>query len=288
MTPLLWAYVSADARRWRPYVIAIAPRSSGSPTSRSSSRCSASTSPSAGIAVSGCITAVVGAAWFVFVVAVMIPGFAGGGTVFGPLYGDLGATPLEVAGTAFEHPGKIVDQLGRAKPDRYARDLLAPYGFVPLLGVPALTLGLPQNAISLLSDRDFTAIRSTTRTTRRCPSSPSRSRWSRAWRSSRRRRPSLRSPVLAVVTGSALAASVVWGPLPFGVRYHHYWVADHDPLRPRQGGRRCASRSARRGQRAYLLLCRILRSARSSNRFPTLGDRCSTGSRALLALTPPS
>ncbi len=231
MTPLLWAYVSADARRWRPYVIAIALAIIWKSDV-------ALLVAVLGVYVAirwhrriGVITAIFGAAWFVFVVAVMIPGFAGGGTVFGPLYGDLGATPLEVAGTAFQHPGKIVRQLGRAKPDRYARDLLAPYGFVPLLGAPALTLGLPQNAISLLSDRDFTRDPFDNPHYQALPLVALTLALVEGVAFISRRRPSLRSPVLAAVTGSALAATVAWGPLPIGVRYHHYWVADHDPLR---------------------------------------------------------
>ena len=266
MTPLLWAYVSADARRWRPYVIAIALAIIWKSDV-------ALFVAVLGIYVAirwhrriGVITAIVGAAWFVFVVAVMIPGFAGGGTVFGPLYGDLGATPLEVAGTAFQHPGKIVHQLGRAKPDRYARDLLAPYGFVPLLGAPALTLGLPQNAISLLSDREFTRDPFDNPHYQALPLVALTLALVEGVAFISRRRPSLRSPVLAVVTGSALAASVAWGPLPIGVRYHHYWVADHDPLRhakelavalpgcPRRRQRAISPRAASRAARRRLLV----------------------------------
>jgi uncharacterized membrane protein len=94
--------------------------------------------------------------WFAVFALWMVPAVAGGGTVYGPLYGSLGDTPGEVVRTAFTDPGAVVDRLTQNDALGYARDLLAPMGFSPLAAPLVLLLGLPQALINLLSTANFT------------------------------------------------------------------------------------------------------------------------------------
>src|SRR4029453_7518480 len=104
----------------------------------------------------GLETLALAALWFVAMVSVVIPHYSGGGTVFGPLYGDLGDTPFEVAQTGLAHPSQVTDRVVENRPHRYFRDLLAPYGFVPVLAPGTMALAAPQFAINLLALPKFT------------------------------------------------------------------------------------------------------------------------------------
>jgi uncharacterized membrane protein len=101
-------------------------------------------------------TMALGAVWFLVFAVWFVPREAGGKTVYGGLYGSLGDTPAQVMNTAIVHPGEVIDRLKKNDAASYGRDLVAPYGFVPLAAPEALLSGLPQVAINALSTADFT------------------------------------------------------------------------------------------------------------------------------------
>jgi uncharacterized membrane protein len=203
--------------------------------------------------------------WFTLTVGVMIPRNSGGGTVFGPLYGDLGDTPLDVAKTAVTDPAKVVRRVGEHEPVRYGRDLLAPYGMVPLLSPAPLLIGVPQAVINVLSDLAFTrewrdnhhyqALPMVAMAIALVEAVGWLDRRSTGWlgRASARRRGRSGGPerpktgtidsqngrgvrvagvVTAFVVATSFAATVAWGPLPpFTTQFAHYWSADGDPAR---------------------------------------------------------
>jgi uncharacterized membrane protein len=176
----------------------------------------------------GAIVIAGGLAWFLIVGAWLVPHLAGGATVYGGLYGDLGSTPAEVLKHGFTHPGDIVQRLSDNNAGGYARDLLAPFGFTPLAAPEVLLLGLPQALINLLSTANFTydlryhyqalpmvalglaMVEGVARLRRLAE----RRRWGD-------------SPVRFVVAfacACGLAATVAWGPSPLGVDFHNgYW-----------------------------------------------------------------
>lgn len=230
-TFLLWAYVFADAERWRSFaamvLLAIIWKSDV-----------ALFVVMLGIWVAlrrdrrvGIRTSVFGAVWFLVVVNLLIPRLAGGETVFGSLYGDLGDTPVEVAVNSVRHPDLLADRVGDAHVVRYGRDLAAPYAFVPLLAPVQLALGLPQYAVNVLSE----------------DTSPREWDWAPHYQAMpmvaltlalvealgwlRRRRGALVAPACALVVAFGLATSAAWGSLPFGVRWSYFWSEDDDPLR---------------------------------------------------------
>jgi uncharacterized membrane protein len=224
MAPLLAAYLAASRGRWRAFwlfaALALIWKSD----------------VALAVLVLGVIVAVkwhrrvglaavgVGALWFAVTVGWMIPHFAGGETVFGELYGDLGDNPLQVAGTAVTDPSDVVERVVDNRPVRYSRDLLAPYAFVPVVGGAPLAIGLPQAVVNLLSERVFTFEWRDNPHYQAVPmvamalalvegAAFIRRRWGEAWRG---------RAVGAALAGS-LAATVAWGSLPpFTTQFDHY------------------------------------------------------------------
>ena len=71
--------------------------------------------------------------WFLVAYGVIMPHFNGGTNQAGIFYGDLGSSPTELARTAVSDPGAVLGRLQDNDALGYARDLLAPFGFVPVL-----------------------------------------------------------------------------------------------------------------------------------------------------------
>ena len=228
---LLWAYVLADARRWTPYWICVGLAIVWKVDV-------ALFLVALGVWVAwrrhrdvGLLTIGIGWTWAVVMLLVVIPGSSGGGTVFGPVYGDLGDTPTDVALTSVRHPGRAIRQLRDSDPLRYSIDLLAPYGLVPAVAPGAVALGLPQYAINLLAEDP----------------APRRFDWAPHYQALplvalsialveamglvRRRREVIVVPLCGVVVACGLATTVASGALPVGVKREYFWSEGGDPLR---------------------------------------------------------
>jgi uncharacterized membrane protein len=247
MAPLMAAYLCASRRRWRPFaaflVLALIWKSDVSLAvamlgvvvllwSRRSD-------DGGKVRKVGAATVAVGLLWFAFTVGWMIPHFSGGGTVFGPLYGDLGETPVDVAGTAVRDPGKVAGRLWDHEPVRYSRDLLAPYGFLPVLGGAPLLMAVPQAFVNLLSDMPFTREWPDNGHYQALPVTALSLALVEGIAVVHRRRPQRPGGLAAVdwarvtttlVLATSFAATVAWGSLPpFATQASHYWSPD-DPV----------------------------------------------------------
>jgi uncharacterized membrane protein len=155
ITPLLFAYLYAVRTRWWPYALWLA--------------FAVAWKEDVAIAAFmlgfillvrrqvkvGAITMVAAAAWFLLATQVIVPALSPEGGFTEALFGDLGESPTEIAGNAVTDPGLVYDHLETADALGYARDLLASYGFVPLLSPLALLIGLPQALINLLAIHNF-------------------------------------------------------------------------------------------------------------------------------------
>ncbi len=104
----------------------------------------------------GLATMAVAAGWFAVTALWLVPALAGGKTVYGPLYGDLGDSPGEVARTALTDPTRVVDRLADNDALGYAQGLLVPVAYTPLAAPEALAVGLPQALTNLLTVANFT------------------------------------------------------------------------------------------------------------------------------------
>ena len=173
----------------------------------------------------GIATIVTGFTWFVVCTSVIIPHFTDGHSVYGPLYGDLGETPWEVAKTSATDPSRLVDHLEEAEPHKYGRDLLAPYGFVPLLAPGSVALAAPQVVVDLLSYADFTRNFRIGAHYQALPTVALMLGLLDGLARVRRRRPRNWQAVITVVCACTLATSVVWGALPAGVLRPLAWSA---------------------------------------------------------------
>ncbi len=90
--------------------------------------------------------------WFLVVMYWVIPAFSvTGGHIFLDYYADLGSSPGEIIVTAVTRPDLVIRNLWQPAKLQYLRDILAPFAFLPLLGLPVLLIGSPAFAINLLS-----------------------------------------------------------------------------------------------------------------------------------------
>jgi uncharacterized membrane protein len=181
----------------------------------------------------GWSTAALGAGWFIVTVGLLIPSQAGGEPVWGEQYGDLGGTPGEMVATTVHHPTRLIRQLDDANPAAYVRDLLAPYGFAPLLAPVTLAPAAPQLLLNTLFDPDWTRDPFIGPHYQALPLVAMTLSLLEGLAYVRRRRPGLLDPAVAVIGACALAATTSWGALPISVRYDERWIAEAgggDPL----------------------------------------------------------
>jgi uncharacterized membrane protein len=169
---------------------------------------------------------------------VLVPHLAGGGTVYGKLYGDLGETPSEVVRTGLTDPGAIVQRLADNDALGYAWEMAAPFGLVPF-GAPAVVaVGLPQAMVNLLSTAPFTF--DTRYHYQAVPVMAlalgmvetlgwARRRWP-AVRVGTRCGPAVMWALLALAVVGATATTVARGPSPIGRSYGlGYWPSEPAP-----------------------------------------------------------
>jgi uncharacterized membrane protein len=105
----------------------------------------------------GLYTVALAAAWLAVNFGVVVPLVR---RLYGPGAGDLvsrrfgawGNSPLEIVRTVIAHPGLVFARLASRDKLQVLFDLLAPAGFLPLLGPLALLPALPVLAINLLAD----------------------------------------------------------------------------------------------------------------------------------------
>jgi len=93
--------------------------------------------------------------WFILATRVVIPMSSTEGAFTDNLFGDLGASPAEIAKNTVTDPARVGEHFERSDPRHYATDLLASYGFVGLAAPLGLLMGLPQALINLLAIHNF-------------------------------------------------------------------------------------------------------------------------------------
>ncbi len=94
------------------------------------------------------------ALWGAVAWGVVIPAFrtGGGQSVFVAYYGDLGASPLEIALSPLTKPLLVWQKLTRPESLAALGMLTLPFAFINLVGLPVFLLAAPSLAITLLSD----------------------------------------------------------------------------------------------------------------------------------------
>lgn len=163
MAPFLMAYLAATERRWRAFAlwmvfavswkedIALASLMVGILFAYRGQR-----DDDRSLRRAGVWTVVASLGWFFLCTRLVIPAFSPGGVFYEDFFGTLGDSPWALADTAVTNPTAITRQLETANALGYVRDLVAPYGFTPLLAPGVLLIGAPQALVNLLSANAFT------------------------------------------------------------------------------------------------------------------------------------
>lgn len=168
----------------------------------------------------GLVTLGLGVVWFVAAYGVIMPHFNGGTNHAGIFYGDLGSSPTELARTAVTDPGAVIGRLRDNDAVGYARDLLAPFGFLPLLAPGIVAVAVPQFLANSLTTASFfydirfhyTAVIVATLAIATVEAIAFL------------RRDGMRRGAVGLVAAAALATSVAWGISPLGTQYRSgYW-----------------------------------------------------------------
>jgi uncharacterized membrane protein len=106
-----------------------------------------------GRCIAGAAIAMSGTAVSYIAVAVIVPHFAPGtGSPFESRYAAVGGSFGGMAHTALAHPVRILDAASQARDFRYLLQLLLPLALLPLLGLGAALIALPEIALNVLSD----------------------------------------------------------------------------------------------------------------------------------------
>jgi uncharacterized membrane protein len=228
ITPLLYSYAAALERRWRAYALWLA-------FAVSWKEDVALAAFMLGLVLLirrerrvGLATMLAAVAWFAIATRVIVPAFSDEGNFTEALFGDLGNSPTEIAETAATDPTKVYRHLETADAGGYARDLLASYGFIPLLSPLPLLIGLPQALINLLAIHNFfwttrvhyAALPLTAMTIAMIEGV------------ARPKRAGVRRFLLGLLAVSAVATSVSWGISWFSEDYRSgYWPLTTAPAR---------------------------------------------------------
>jgi uncharacterized membrane protein len=168
----------------------------------------------------GLLTVAVGIVWFLVAYGLVMPHFNGGTNQAGIFYGDLGTSPTELARTAVSDPTAVLGRLRDNDALGYARDLLAPFGFLPLLAPGIVAIAVPQFFANSLTTANFfydirfhyTAVILAALAIATVEGIAFL------------RRPGLRRGAVGLVVASALASSVAWGISPISTQYRSgYW-----------------------------------------------------------------
>jgi len=100
----------------------------------------------------GGITIALAMGYFFVLMYWIIPTYSvTGDHIFLGYYSYLGDSPLDIIVTAVTRPDLVLRALWEPSRLAYLRDVLTPFAYLPLLGLPVLLIGLPMFAINLLS-----------------------------------------------------------------------------------------------------------------------------------------
>lgn len=100
----------------------------------------------------GGLTTGLAMAWFFFIMYWLIPANSvTGDHLFIGYYADLGNSPAEIVLTTLTRPDLVLKNLWQPAKLKYLVDVLTPFAYFPLLGLPVLLIGTPSFAINLLS-----------------------------------------------------------------------------------------------------------------------------------------
>ena len=161
----------------------------------------------------------------------LIPQLSGAGqTFYNNLFGTLGNSPAQVLVNSAKHPTEFTRRVLARDAVSFYWKMTVPFALVPLAAPLVLGIGLPQALIDVLSAAGFTR-----EITYHYAALPLAGLTLAAVEGVAflGRTPTRRSALVGVIVGSALTASILWGPSPIGHEYRKgWWPLWPDPSRP--------------------------------------------------------
>ena len=162
----------------------------------------------------------------------LLPAINGGHLQSEGLYTGVGGSPGSLVGTAFSDPGAITSRVFGSESGDFAWRLVAPFGGTPVLGPLVALVGFPQFFIDVVSDVPWT--RTITFHYAALPlAALALAMVEGVAMLGRRLGPLARAVAPVIVLGSAIAATLSWGPL-----------TDRQPSTTAAGGRRRSIRGS--------------------------------------------
>jgi uncharacterized membrane protein len=177
----------------------------------------------------GLVSAVVAVAWFEICTKVILPmNNFGLPPFYSNYFWSLGRTPPQVIGNTVLHPSRVAKLATLPTRKTYYVQMFAPVGFLIVLALPALLVGLPQFGINVVDQGELgatiTSQYSTLVTVGVFLATVE------ALSFIHRRAPALLWAACVLLIFSTAASTVAWGITPIGVRFHTWW-----PARNRRG-----------------------------------------------------
>jgi uncharacterized membrane protein len=170
--------------------------------------------------------AVLGTAWSIVVIGVVIPAAGDDGSDFYGRYDEVGGSPSGIVKTAFTDPIRLLEVAFDERGMEYLAELILPLAALSLLAPAALLLALPELAVNLLSSTVTQTSIHYHYTAGVVPGLVVASALGGARLT--RRRPWLRVPLGVLVAAAAFAGGIWLGPVPD--RIDDYNRTTHDRI----------------------------------------------------------
>jgi uncharacterized membrane protein len=170
--------------------------------------------------------AVLGTAWSIVVIGVVIPAAGDDGSDFYGRYDEVGGSPSGIVKTAFTDPIRLLEVAFDERGMEYLAELILPLAALSLLAPAALLLALPELAVNLLSSTVTQTSIHYHYTAGVVPGLVVASALGGARLA--RRRPWLRVPLGVLVAAAAFAGGIWLGPVPD--RIDDYNRTTHDRI----------------------------------------------------------
>lgn len=166
VTPLLFAWWFASQRRWRSFFISIVIAMSAREDAALAvfmmglvlwwmlRRDDRAERRDERIAL---VASLLGVAWYAVCTRLVIPAFNQGNQPFyiSYFYGNYGSDTFEIAETMLTRPDRVVSDATQPDRLRFYRDLLLPWGGLPLAGAAQLLMALPQMLASVIGQSPY-------------------------------------------------------------------------------------------------------------------------------------
>lgn len=103
----------------------------------------------------GLLVIAASAAYFQFINKVFLGHFTGEAAFYNTWFGELGESPLEIAGNMVRHPELVFDRFREPAASEYMWKMLTPFGWLPVLSIGAALIAIPQLLANVLANQTF-------------------------------------------------------------------------------------------------------------------------------------